>query len=62
MTKRLVFSSSSVAALRGKCADHSMAGDPPRRPTRIGALSAFIWSRYVSVTHGMANTERGYIR
>ena len=58
VTKRFIFSSSSVAALREKYADHSTADDPPRRPTRIEALSAFIWSRFVAVSHGMADTER----
>ncbi|KAJ9709676.1 hypothetical protein PVL29_001247 [Vitis rotundifolia] len=34
--------------------------DFPRRPTRIEALSAFIWSRFVAATHGKAGPERIY--
>ena len=60
VTKRFVFSTSSVAALREKYTDHNTTDDLPRRPTRIEALSAFIWSRFVAVTHGMANPKRVY--
>ena len=60
LTKRFVFSASSVAALREKYADQSTTEDLPRRPTRIEALSALIWSRFVAVTHGMADPRRVY--
>ena len=51
---------SSVAALREKYADQSTTDDLPRRPTRIEALSALIWSRFVAVTHGMADPKKIY--
>ncbi|KAL6350409.1 hypothetical protein AAG906_004360 [Vitis piasezkii] len=60
LTKRFVFSASSVAALREKYADQSTTEDLPRRPTRIKALSALIWSRFVAVTHGMADPKKIY--
>ena len=60
LTKRFVFSASSVAALREKYADQSTTEDLPRRPTRIEALSALIWSRFVAVTHGMVDPRRVY--
>ncbi|KAL6350030.1 hypothetical protein AAG906_003962 [Vitis piasezkii] len=60
LTKRFVFSASSVAALREKYADQSTTEDLPRRPTCIEALSALIWSRFVAVTHGMADPKKIY--
>ncbi|XP_034694274.1 stemmadenine O-acetyltransferase-like [Vitis riparia] len=60
LTKRFVFSASSVAALREKYADQSTTEDLPRRPTRIEALSALIWSRFMAVTHGMADPKKIY--
>ncbi|XP_057486954.1 vinorine synthase-like [Actinidia eriantha] len=44
VTKRFVFSASNIAALRDKFSDNSL-GEFPRHPTRIEALSAFIWAR-----------------
>lgn len=41
-TKRFVFDAPSVQAIRAKCVDMS------RRPTRVEALSAFIWCRYIA--------------
>ena len=60
LTKRFVFSASSVATLREKYADQSTTEDLPRRPTCIEALSAVIWSRFVAVTHGMADPKKIY--
>ncbi|RVW18095.1 Vinorine synthase [Vitis vinifera] len=60
LTKRFVFSASSVATLREKYADRSTTEDLPRRPTCIEALSAVIWSRFVAVTHGMADPKKIY--
>lgn len=41
-SKRFVFDAPSVQAIRAKCVDMS------RRPTRVEALSAFIWCRYIA--------------
>ncbi|MED6119801.1 hypothetical protein PIB30_015097 [Stylosanthes scabra] len=49
--KLFVFDSSVVETLRDNCAieNHGDNGEE-KRPTRVEALSAFIWSRYVAVT------------
>ncbi|KAA8529713.1 hypothetical protein F0562_034187 [Nyssa sinensis] len=49
MTKRFVFTASKISAIRDKYSDNTSA-DYPRRPTRIEALSAFIWSRFMAST------------
>lgn len=49
VTKRFVFTDSAISALRAKYA---------AKPTRVEALSTFIWSRYVVATRGVANTPR----
>ncbi|KAA8529712.1 hypothetical protein F0562_034188 [Nyssa sinensis] len=49
MTKRFVFTASKISAIRDKYSANTNA-DYPRRPTRIEALSAFIWSRFMAST------------
>ncbi|KAF2286552.1 hypothetical protein GH714_017631 [Hevea brasiliensis] len=49
VTKRFVFDASTIAALRAKYSDDSSSRSP-RRPTRVEALSAFIWSRFMATT------------
>ncbi|KAI8528050.1 hypothetical protein RHMOL_Rhmol12G0120900 [Rhododendron molle] len=51
VTKRFVFTDSAISALRAKYT---------AKPTRVEALSTFIWSRYVVATRGVANTPRVY--
>ncbi|KAF8378155.1 hypothetical protein HHK36_029492 [Tetracentron sinense] len=54
VTKRFVFDASMITALRKKAANESGMG----YPTRVEALSAFIWRRFVEVTRGKAGTKR----
>ncbi|PSS13642.1 Vinorine synthase [Actinidia chinensis var. chinensis] len=59
VTKRFVFSASKIAALRDKFLDNSF-GEFPRRPTRIEALSAFIWARCMTAIKAQDNTNKIY--
>ncbi|XP_027152601.1 vinorine synthase-like [Coffea eugenioides] len=56
VTKRLVFTASKIASLREKYTTNSntATGDEYHqiRPTRIEALSAFIWTRFLTATAG----------
>ncbi|KAF1864332.1 hypothetical protein Lal_00021988 [Lupinus albus] len=45
--KRFVFNASVIEELRAKYSDETLNEKPP---TRVEALSAFIWNRYVAVT------------
>ncbi|KAL4637618.1 hypothetical protein ACB092_03G089800 [Castanea dentata] len=47
--KRFVFSSASIVALREKYAESSEL-ECPLHPSRVEALSVFLWSRYVATT------------
>ncbi|XVE85233.1 hypothetical protein DITRI_Ditri17bG0075200 [Diplodiscus trichospermus] len=49
MTKRFVFTASKIEEIRAKYADKS-SFENQTRPTRVQALSAFIWSRFFTVT------------
>ncbi|KAK6252392.1 hypothetical protein QUC31_014112 [Theobroma cacao] len=49
ITKRFVFTASKIEEIRGKYADYSSL-ETQTRPTRIEALSAFIWSRFADAT------------
>ncbi|EOY00795.1 hypothetical protein QUC31_014119 [Theobroma cacao] len=61
VTRRFVFSASMIAALRAKYADDGASnGEFQRRPTRIEALSTFIWSRFMATTHGKPDPEKLY--
>ncbi|EXB82427.1 Vinorine synthase [Morus notabilis] len=51
MTKRFVFKAATIEALRAKYDENSL-GEDRRRPSRVEALSAFIWSRFVAATNG----------
>ncbi|CAI9761722.1 unnamed protein product [Fraxinus pennsylvanica] len=48
VTKIFTFSSSKISAIRDKYADTN--GENSRRPTRIEALSTYIWSRFICST------------
>ncbi|KAH7835350.1 hypothetical protein Vadar_025357 [Vaccinium darrowii] len=57
VTKRFVFTASKISTLRDKFSDKNTTkageGDyyvPSRRPTRVEALSAFIWTRFMVAT------------
>ncbi|OMO81442.1 Transferase [Corchorus olitorius] len=47
--RRLVFTASKIEEIRGKYADNSSSNNP-KLPTRVEALSAFIWSRFAAST------------
>lgn len=52
VTKRFVFDAKSIAALRDKYSnvETAEAKGQTRRPTRVEALSAFLWRRYMEST------------
>ncbi|KAL3511402.1 hypothetical protein ACH5RR_030803 [Cinchona calisaya] len=52
VTKRFVFTASKLAALRGKYTNTVNHEYQRRCPTRIEALSAFIWTRFVNANGG----------
>ncbi|KAI4382502.1 hypothetical protein MLD38_008459 [Melastoma candidum] len=61
-TKRFMFSGPAIASLRDRYTDDSAAaaGNGYRRPTRVEALSAFLWWRYIQSVHSRrkgADTE-----
>ncbi|KAA8529717.1 hypothetical protein F0562_034183 [Nyssa sinensis] len=58
-TKRFVFRNSMVAALRVKYTEDSDE-DCPIRPTRVEALSTFIWSRFAAATRADSVPENLY--
>ncbi|KAI4382500.1 hypothetical protein MLD38_008457 [Melastoma candidum] len=53
-TKRFMFGGPAIASLRDRYTDDSAAagGNGYRRPTRVEALSAFLWWRYIQSVHG----------
>lgn len=59
VTKRFVFNASNISALREKYADKTNI-ENPRRPTRIEALSAFIWGRFMAATQEEFKSKRLY--
>ncbi|XP_059657834.1 stemmadenine O-acetyltransferase-like [Cornus florida] len=57
VTKRFIFSASKIASLRAKYTDNTSV-ENSRRPTRIEALSTFIWSRFVASTQSEEEPEK----
>ncbi|PON39718.1 Transferase [Parasponia andersonii] len=61
ITKRFVFDASTIEAIRldYNYKDHD---DQPKRPSRVEALSTFIWNRFVAATKDeyLAECDRGY--
>ena len=51
VTKRFVFNASMIATLKAKYTNNA-SNEYTRCPTRIEALSAFIWSRFMAATQG----------
>ncbi|KAF8040713.1 hypothetical protein BT93_B2824 [Corymbia citriodora subsp. variegata] len=53
-TRRFVFDAATITSLRDKFANLNKVADaadqPRRRPTRVEALSSFLWSRYMAST------------
>ncbi|KAM5568089.1 stemmadenine O-acetyltransferase [Rosa sericea] len=60
VAKRFVFSASMIEALRAKYQD-SKGLENQKRPSRVDALSAFIWSRYVANTKDTGPAEKLYM-
>ncbi|XP_059281094.1 stemmadenine O-acetyltransferase-like [Lycium ferocissimum] len=65
VTKRFVFSNSDISALRDEYADQNrMKGSvferTGRRPSRILALSAFLWSRFMATVHPVKDPNKIY--
>ncbi|CAL8994039.1 unnamed protein product [Prunus brigantina] len=57
VTKRFVFSASMVSSLRSKYTENN---SNERYPTRIEALSCFIWARFIASTQGEPNPKTIY--
>lgn len=54
--KMFVFDASTIEALRAKYADNNIPNEKP--PTRVEALSAFVWDRYVAVTRDQCDPQK----
>ncbi|OMO81444.1 Transferase [Corchorus olitorius] len=50
ITKRFVFTASKIGEIREKYSDKTSSSENPTRPTRIEALSAFMWNRFAAAT------------
>jgi|UniRef100_A0A2N9IAH1 shikimate O-hydroxycinnamoyltransferase len=59
VTKRFVFDASSIASMRAKYSTDDKNIEYPR-PSRVEALSAFIWSRYMAATQPKADPHKIY--
>ncbi|XP_057507634.1 stemmadenine O-acetyltransferase-like [Actinidia eriantha] len=59
VTKRFVFTASKIATLRDKFSEDTF-GEFPRRPTRIEALSAFIWARCITAIKSQDEPNKIY--
>ncbi|XP_057486911.1 stemmadenine O-acetyltransferase-like [Actinidia eriantha] len=59
VTKRFVFTASKIATLRDKFSEDTF-GEFPRRPTRIEALSAFIWGRCITAIKSQDEPNKIY--
>ncbi|KAB2604530.1 vinorine synthase-like [Pyrus ussuriensis x Pyrus communis] len=57
VTKRFVFSASTIASLRSRYTDNKAN---EIKPSRIEALSAFIWARFIASTQGKPNPNTLY--
>ncbi|KAA8533258.1 hypothetical protein F0562_033209 [Nyssa sinensis] len=60
VTKRFVFTAAKIATLRDNYTDKNGAEEYSRPPTRIEALSAFIWSRFVAATQAKGDSGKIY--
>ncbi|KAH7857798.1 hypothetical protein Vadar_016579 [Vaccinium darrowii] len=58
MTKRFVFTASKIASLRDEYIDNSSSD--PKHPTRIEALSSFLWTRLMASTHSKRDPNKIY--
>lgn len=60
VTKRFVFRSSSIELLKEKCRPASGSLENQRPPSRVEALSVFIWQRFTAATKVESRPERIY--
>jgi hypothetical protein len=60
VTKRFVFRSSSIELLKEKCSPASGSLENQRPPSRVEALSVFIWQRFTAATKVESRPERIY--
>ena len=58
--KRIVFDGNAIAAIRAKFSSSNKSIEYPR-PTRVEALSAFIYSRFIAATQPEADPNKAYI-
>ncbi|KAJ8747086.1 hypothetical protein K2173_008885 [Erythroxylum novogranatense] len=58
VTKRFVFDASSLSALRDRYVYRNNIHEETIRPTRIEALTAFLWSRIKTITQVKASTNK----
>ncbi|XWS63789.1 hypothetical protein CRYUN_Cryun06bG0131900 [Craigia yunnanensis] len=59
-TKRFVFSASKIEEIRAKYADSGSLENQKKCPSRIEALSALIWSRFVAATKKISGPDSFY--
>ena len=59
-TKRFVFSASKIEEIRAKYTDSGSLENQKKRPSRIEALSAFIWSRFIAATKEISSSDSFY--
>ncbi|XP_022727148.1 vinorine synthase-like [Durio zibethinus] len=59
-TKRFVFSASKIEEIRAKYAESGSLENQKRRSSRIEALSAFIWSRFIASTKERSSPDGFY--
>ncbi|PON39725.1 Transferase [Parasponia andersonii] len=60
VSKRFVFEASTIEAIRSKYEEKTRL-EGERRPSRVEALSAFIWSRYVAATSDEHSAKSGKV-
>ncbi|KAL6188158.1 hypothetical protein ACLB2K_039551 [Fragaria x ananassa] len=61
VTKRFVFDASNIEVLRLKYGGNAGLETDEKCPSRVEALSAFIWSRFVAVTKDTREAEKLYM-
>ncbi|PON64731.1 Transferase [Parasponia andersonii] len=60
ISKRFLFNASVIEAVRAKYAGSTTGLENEKRPTRVEALSAFIWNRFMAATRVESGPERLY--
>ncbi|OMO81450.1 Transferase [Corchorus olitorius] len=60
VTKRFVFSASKIQELQAKYTNSTASTENERGPSRIEALSAFMWSRFVATTKAKLSPDSSF--